>query len=112
MLLGLTDYWAWSLFKWLTPVAIIVAALGAILTNPSPDILLGRVFLVSLSACFLVPMLIYLALAVHGGFEVLDLRNLPFAAILLGLWTLAVTILGCLLAVALTFLGNQHSTSR
>lgn len=108
--LGLTDSWGDQFFDWLAPVAVLIAALGAILpVNGSPARLLCRAFLASLSACVPMPTITWAVLAWRSGFEILDLRNLPYALILFALWTLAVTVLGWLLALTYAFLKNRHS---
>lgn len=106
---GLTDKWGDPFFGHLTPVAVLVAALGTILSvSGRPARLLWRAFLTSLGACIPVPIVTWTALAWRSGFEILDIRNLPFIATILVLWALAVTVCGWLLALAIMFLKNRH----
>jgi len=108
--LGLTDSWGYQFFGWLTPFAVFIAALSAILpVNGNPARLLWRAFLASLSACVPVPTITWAVLGRRSGFEIFDPRNLPYAAILFVLWTLAVTVLGWLLALSCTLLRNRYS---
>jgi len=108
--LGLTDSWGYQFFSWLTPSAVIIAALAAILpAHGNLARLLWRAFLASLSACVPVPTITWAVLAWRSGFEILDLRNLPFAVILFVLWMLAVTVLGWLLALSYALLRNRYS---
>jgi hypothetical protein len=108
--LGLTDSWGNQFFNWLTPLAVFIAALGAILpVNGSPVRLLWRAFLASLSACVPVPTITWAVLAWRSGFEILDPRNLPYAVTLFVLWTLAVTVLGWLLALSYALLKNRYA---
>jgi hypothetical protein len=93
-------------------VAVFVAAMGAItIGNDNAARLLARAFLTSISACIPIPLLVWTVLAWRGGFEILDIRNLPFAATLFVLWALGATLFGWLLALALVFLKNRYSRS-
>jgi hypothetical protein len=72
--LGLTDTWGDQFFTPLTPVAVLLAALGANLGMKgglAPQ--LRRAFLTSLGACIPVPTITWTALAWRSGFEILDL---------------------------------------
>jgi hypothetical protein len=107
--LGLTDRWGDQFFNRLTPVAVLVATLGAILgVNSGPARLLWRAFVTSVSACIPAPIVVWTILALRSGFEIFDYRNLPYAAILLVLWALAVTVSSWLLALAVIFLKNRY----
>jgi hypothetical protein len=108
--LGFTETWAQQFFERLTPIAIVVAALGAVLSaSRRPAHLLGRAFVTSLSACIPVPTITWLVILWRSGTEILDLRNLPLAIIGFVLWTVVVTVLGWLLALAVTFFKNRYS---
>jgi hypothetical protein len=108
--LGPADTWGDHFFVPLTPVAVFVAAMGAItIGNDNSARLLARAFLTSVSACIPVPVLVWTALAWRARFEILDIRNLPYTATLFVLWSLGVAVLGWLLALALVFLKNRYS---
>lgn len=108
--LGLTGSWGDQFFSWLTPSAVFIAGLAASLpVNGGPVRLLWRAFLASLSACVPVPTIAWAVLAWRSGFEILDLRNLPYAVTLFVLWMLAVTVLGWLLALTYALLKNRYS---
>jgi hypothetical protein len=110
--LGPAAGWGDHFFAPLTPVAVFVAAMGAItIGNDNAARLLARAFLTSISACIPIPLLVWTVLAWRGGFEILDIRNLPFAATLFVLWALGATLFGWLLALALVFLKNRYSRS-
>jgi hypothetical protein len=97
-------------FNLFVPFAIFISAIGAVLNaNGRPALLLSRAFLTSLSACIPVPIAIWTVLQWREGYEILDLRNLPLAAVLFVISTLIATILGWLLALAVTFLRNRCS---
>lgn len=105
---GLTDKGGDLFFEQLTPIAVFVAALGAILTtDSSPARLFWRAFFTSFGACVPVPTLTWAVLLWRVGTEILDLRNLPFATILFVLWMVGVTVLGWLLALSFAFLKNR-----
>jgi hypothetical protein len=107
--LGLVDSWGDQFFNRLTPIAVLIAALGATLTaNVRPAHLLWRAFLTSISACIPVPIVIWLALALRSGFEILDFWNMPYAATLFTLWALVVTIFAWLVALGFTFLKSRY----
>lgn len=106
--LGLSDTWGDRFFVSLTPVVVLVAAIGAIMVASSgPARLLGRALLTSLSACIPAPTIVWTILASRSRFEMLDPRNLPYAAVLFVLWALAVALLGWLLALAFVFLSHR-----
>ena len=106
---GVAESWGRRFFEYLTPAAALLAALGAIATvNNNAGRLLLRAFLTALSACIPVPLITWAVLAWRGGYEILDSRNLPFVALLSGMWALLVTFLGWLLAVAFVFLRNAR----
>ena len=108
--LGLEDAWGDKFFDRLTPFAVLIAALGAVLcVNDKPGRLMRRALLASLAACVPLPIITWTALAWQSGFQILDVRNLPYIATLSVLWALVVTLLGWLVALLLRLLRNKHS---
>jgi hypothetical protein len=92
------------------PLVVLVSALSAILGGSGgPADLLRRAFLTSFSACVRVPTVIWAALAWRAGFEILDIRNLPYVTTLFVFWSLIVTFVSCLLAMAFTFLSSKRT---
>jgi hypothetical protein len=97
-------------FNLFVPLAIFISAIGAVLNaNGRRAQLLSRAFLASLSACIPLPIAIWTFLLWRGGYEILDLHNLPLAVVLFVISTLVATLLGWLLALAFTFLRNRYS---
>ena len=97
-------------FGWLIPVLALIAAIGAVVgPNGEASRLFWRAFLTSLSACVPIPMVTWTLLLWRTGTEILDFRNLPFAATVLGLLTLLVAVGGWLLALMFRFVRHRYS---
>jgi hypothetical protein len=108
-----SDDWSVPFIDWMTPFAVIVAFLGAILTvSRTPGRLLWRAFLTSLSACVPVPIFTYSTLAQRNGWDLYDPHNLPLVEIIFPLWALVVAVIGWLLAWAFTYVKNRAEKRR
>ena len=91
----------------LTPVAVVVATVGALLGGAERwHSLLSRAFFASLGACLPVPTFICGILVFHdlGPEGFFDPRKLPGFALVFGIWAGVVTIYAWLLALAFVFL--------
>jgi hypothetical protein len=70
--LGISGSWDDIFFRWLTPVTISIAALGAVLpVKGGPARLLCRTLITSFSACFAIPTIVWALLAWREGLEIL-----------------------------------------
>jgi hypothetical protein len=104
--------WLWSLglrgvgdffFELLIATAIFFAALSAILrVDGGRSQLFWRAFLTSFSAYIPLPLLIWTGMLGHACYEILDIRNFPFAVVAFMLCALLATVVGWLLALAVT----------
>jgi hypothetical protein len=108
--LGISGRWDDIFFRWLTPVAIFVSVLGAVLPQKSsPARLLCQSLITSFSACFAIPTIVWTVLAWREGLEILYVANLPYIAILFTLWSLVVAVMSWLIAMVFTFLKKKYS---
>jgi hypothetical protein len=99
-----------NLYAWLTPAAVILAALGTDLSvNRTMHHTLWRAFLTSFAMCVPVQAIVWPALAWHLGYEVFDPRNFLFNISLFVVWAIAITIPSWLLALVYEYLKNRRS---
>jgi hypothetical protein len=99
-----------NLYAWLSPAAIVLAALSAELSmNRTSHQVLWRAFLTSFAICVPVQAIVWPLLAWHLGYEVFDPRNFPFNVSIFVLWAIAITIPSWLLVLGYGYLKSVRS---
>jgi hypothetical protein len=94
----------------LTPAAIVVATLSAVLdVNSAWQHILWRASFTSFAACVPVPTTVCTELALHSGHKAFSANNLPILIILFVVWAVAVTIPSWLFALGYALLKNRRS---
>lgn len=95
----------------LTPLAIIVAAVGAAGgSNVSLVRLFERTLIVSIGECIPLPILACAAAMWHAGYQVFLPENLPVLVFLLSLWAVAVTLVSFCIASLFYLVKARRST--
>jgi hypothetical protein len=89
-----------TLYEWLSPFTIIVAALSANLgINRGLFHILWRAFCTCFAIWVPIPAIVWTALARHEGLELSDPRNLPFNILILVAFAVMTTVPSWVLAL-------------
>ena len=97
----------------LTPVAIVIATVGALLgTSLNLKELFKRTILTSLGECVPLPTVGCTAAALYAGLSVFSPDSLPYLIYLLSLWACAVTFASFIIVALVHFLKMRRSRAR